>query len=119
MSQHLRCQGRRRDGRPCTSPLVGSDGYCFAHSPTRVAEQRAAQQRGGLHKANLVRLRRLCPPRLVPIFEQLETALGEVHSGTLDPRAAVAMAALARALVAVLQAGEVEQRLRELEARAR
>jgi hypothetical protein len=55
---------------------------------------------------------------LAPIYDQLEAALGEVHAGTLDPRTALAMAALARAMVAVLQAGEVEQRLRELEGRA-
>ena len=57
------------------------------------------------------------PARLVPIWGQLETALTEVHDGTLDPRAAAAMAALARALVAVLQAGELEERLRRLEER--
>jgi hypothetical protein len=118
MANYPQCQGQRKDGRPCTSPLVGADGYCFAHSPTRTAERQAAQQRGGQHRASVVRLHRLVPPRLLPIFDRLEAALGEVHDGTLSPGQAMAMAALARALVAVLTAGEVEQRLRELEGRA-
>jgi hypothetical protein len=118
MANYSHCQGRRQDGQPCTAPMVGPDGYCFAHSPARAAERAAVQARGGQHRASVVRLARLMPPRLVPIYEQLETALTEVHAGTLDPKPAVAMAALARAMVAVLQAGEVEQRLRELEGRA-
>jgi hypothetical protein len=51
------------------------------------------------------------------VFEELAQALGEVHAGTLKPGQAIAMAALARAMCAVLSAGEVEQRLRELEGR--
>jgi hypothetical protein len=117
MANYPQCQGRRRDGRPCTSPLVGADGYCFAHSPTRAAERQAAQQRGGQHRASVVRLRGLCPPKLVQVYEQLEAALGEVHAGTLPPTQAMAMAALARAMVAVLQAGELEERLRRVEER--
>src|SRR5918998_1260119 len=119
MANYPHCQGQRRDGQPCTAPMVGADGYCFAHSPPRAAERAAVQARGGHNRGAVVRLRGLMPPRLVPIFDQLEAALGEVHAGTLDPKQAVAMAALARALVAVLQAGEVEQRLRELEGKAR
>src|SRR5829696_1164137 len=114
MPNYPGCRGQRRDGQACTSPLVGADGFCFAHSPSKQTERAAAQGRGGKHRANAVRLRSLCPPKLVPIYEQLEAALGEVHAGQLDPKIAGAMAALARALVAVLQAGEVEQRLREL-----
>ena len=47
----------------------------------------------------------------------LEDALGEVHRGELDPRAASAMASLAGALVRAITAGELEERLRALEAR--
>ena len=55
------------------------------------------------------------PPRLVPVFESLEVALSEVHAGDLTPACANAMSSVARALVAVLTAGELEQRLRGLE----
>jgi hypothetical protein len=62
-----------------------------------------------------VRLRGLAPPRLVPIFDQFEWALVEVHDGELDPKAAQAMASLARALATLLTAGELEERVRRLE----
>jgi hypothetical protein len=116
-SNPKQCSGTRRDGRPCAAPALADGPYCFAHAPERAADRQAAYRKGGLNRASIVRLRGLCPPRLVPVFEALEQALGEVHDGKLDPRQAVAMAALARAMVAVLQAGEVEQRLRELEQR--
>ena len=47
----------------------------------------------------------------------LEAALGEVYRGELDPRQAQAMASLAGAVVRVITAGELEERLRALEAR--
>src|SRR5687767_12346079 len=104
------CTGQRRDGQPCRAPALPDSPYCFAHCPERAAARQAAYQRGGQNRANLRRLRRLVPPRLVTVYEQLEVALGEVHDGRLDPKQAVAMAALARAMVAVLTAGELEER---------
>ena len=50
---------------------------------------------------------------------RLERALTEVHDGRLDPRAATAMASLAGALVRVITSGELEERLRSLEAQAK
>ena len=97
--------------------VLGAGTYCFAHDPAKAAERQAARQRGGQHRANLVRLRGLVPPRLISVYDRLESALGEVHDGTLQPGQAAAMAGLARAMVAVLQAGELEERLRALEER--
>jgi hypothetical protein len=57
------------------------------------------------------------PIRLVPVFERLETALTELHAGTLDPRVGGAMASVAGALIRCVQAGEIEERLRRLEER--
>jgi len=63
-----------------------------------------------------VRAAKLLPARLQPMVSLLEDALGEVHLGELDPRAASAMASLAGALVRVTPAGELEERLRALDA---
>ena len=60
---------------------------------------------------------KLLPARLQPMVSLLEDALGEVHRGELDPRAASAMASLAGALVRAMTAGELEERLRVLEDR--
>jgi hypothetical protein len=112
------CAGIRADGQPCTSTAVGASGYCFAHDPDRAAERDDARRRGGENRSNSARLRGLVPPRLLATFDALEDAMAEVHDGRLDPRQANAMASLARAMVAVLQAGELEERVRQLEARS-
>ena len=58
------------------------------------------------------------PPRLMPVYETLETVLDEVHTGTCSPRQAHAMAAVARVMVTVLTSSELEERVRHLETRA-
>ncbi len=115
-SDPKRCIGRRKDGQPCTAPALGSSPYCYAHDPERAAERDQARRKGGENSAKIVRMRGLVPPRLAPVFDALEAALGEVHGGALDPKQAQAMASLARAMVAVLSAGELEERVRALEA---
>jgi hypothetical protein len=49
------------------------------------------------------------------VIERLEKALVDVESGRRTPSEAQAMAALARAIVTVFQAGELEERMRALE----
>jgi hypothetical protein len=111
------CAGTRRDGEPCAAPVTGDSGYCFAHDPGRAEERNEARRRGGENRSNAARLHGLVPPRLVGTYDTLERALEEVHKGGLDPKQAQAMASLARAMVAVLTAGELEQRVRDLESR--
>jgi hypothetical protein len=65
----------------------------------------------------VVRIKRLAPPALLDVYERLERALAETHNGNLSPRRAVAMASVARAMATVLQVGELEARLRAVEAR--
>lgn len=109
------CAGLRRDGHGCGAPALAGDGWCYSHHPHRVEERTAARQRGGRNRATAARLRALLPPRLIPVYERLEGALGGVLDGTLDPRQATAAAAVARAMVAVLVSGELEARVRKLE----
>ena len=109
------CAGTRRDGQPCTAPVLGTAEHCYAHDPARTQDRANARARGGQNRSNAVRLGGLVPPRLMGIYDRLEGALEEVHAGTLEPRQATAMAALAGALVKVLTAGELEQRVRDLE----
>ena len=108
------CQGTRKDGSPCTATTLGPTGFCFAHDPEKVAERAEARAKGGRNRSSLARLSRIVPARLGGVYDRLERAMGEVHGGQLDPRRANALANLARA-AAVLSAGEVEQRVRELE----
>src|SRR5215211_4898893 len=97
---------------------MGPGDRCWAHDDTKQAARDAARKKGGHRSAALARIHRLVPPRLVSVYEQLEQALGEVHDGKLSASQAVAMASLARAMVSVLTAGELEERLRAVEAQA-
>ena len=111
-SVNERCTSIRRDGSPCMA-RAGPSGYCIGHVPG--AED--ARRKGGHAKSRAERAAKLLPARLKPMVSLLEDALGEVHRGELDPRAASAMASLAGALVRAITAGELEERLRALEDR--
>ena len=101
--------GTGRRVRPRPGPL----GYCIGMPPApRSPAVKAATLRAGPRRAGELLL-----ARLQPVVSILEGALGEVHRGELDPRAASAMASLAGALVRAITAGELEERLRALEAR--
>ena len=109
------CTATRKDGQPCTAQVLGDGRQCWAHDPALV-EQRAQKRRlGGQNRATARRLTKLMPVRLLPVWDQLEQALADVLSGDLDPRQATAAAAVARALALILQAGELEERMRRLE----
>ncbi len=66
------------------------------------------------HKAHK-RLTRLIPPRLIAVYEHLEKALIDAYEGRLPATRASAMASVATAMVRVLESGEIEQKVRELE----
>ena len=105
------CPATRKDGRQCTA-AAGPSGRCIGHSP----EAQEARRQGGYGRSRAARAGKLLPVRLRPVAEILETALKEVHEGKLDPRVATAMASLAGALVRVVTSGELEERVRQLEA---
>ena len=109
IAQH--CVSDRRDGTPCTAQ-AGASGYCIGHDPGALD----ARRKGGHATSRAERAGKLLPARLQPMVSLLEDALGEVHRGELDPRAASAMASLAGALVRTITAGELEERLRAREA---
>ena len=109
-----RCPAVRRDGTPC-SAMAGSSGFCVGHNPGA----QEARRKGGQSTSRAARAQRLLPARLRPVADRLEQALRQGHDGELDPRLATAMASLAGALVRVLTSGEMEERLRALEAQVK
>jgi hypothetical protein len=110
-----KCHGLRVDGEPCRSTIVAMSGYCYTHDPSVVEARTAARRRGGAASSKVHRARKLAPPLLRDVFDVLMKALEEVHSGVLEPQRAQAMASVARAAVSTLTAGELEQRIRDLE----
>ncbi|MBI4294634.1 MAG: hypothetical protein HY669_00515 [Chloroflexi bacterium] len=112
----LLCRAKRKDGSRCRA-VATTSGLCLAHDPMLEAKRQAARSAGGHNKAKSVRLGKLVPPRLVPVFDRLEQAMQQVHQGEIDPRVAQALASLAGAMVRVLTSGELEERLRRLESK--
>jgi hypothetical protein len=97
---------------------VTSSGYCIAHDP-RSREWRVL---GGQNSSKAERALRLLPTRLLPVVEHLEQAfLAACENRLVDVETpaskenAQLIAPLSRALLATIQAGEFEERIRELE----
>jgi hypothetical protein len=94
------------------------------HGP-RAAE---VQRRGGAARSNVNRAVKLVPARLVPVFTRMERVFVSLDEGAYDPdkadeciyhlRRAMAMATVAGALLKLVQAGELEERMRLLEREA-
>ena len=111
-----RCRAIKKSGVPCSARAV-RQGYCFGHAPDLEEKRQEARRRGGSSTSRAARAGKLLPIRLRPVADALESAIGEVHRGELDPRNAQAMASLAGALVKVMTSGELEERMRALEAK--
>lgn len=115
-TEHNRCKSKTRSGEQCQCFAL-EDGYCFAHSPIVEQKRRETRAKGGRNSTRIIRLQGLGPLRLRPVYELLEKALQEVHSGDLESKPATTMATLARAMVTVLKSGELEERVRKLESK--
>lgn len=111
-TERQRCRSTRKDGQPCRAYAQG-DGLCVGHSPGAME----ARRRGGRNSSKKARADKLLPLRLRPVLDRLETALAEVHEGTLDPRYGGSMASLANAIVKLYESGILEERLTDLEGR--
>jgi hypothetical protein len=116
-----RCQARTKEGKPCSATPRPGRFYCLWHDPEAADERRRNAAKGGRSRSNLARLKRALPSERLD-FGDVQGVLGAVLrdllAGTLDPPVANAAANVARAFAAIAQAGELEGRLRELEARA-
>ncbi len=115
-----RCQAITKGGSPCAATAVPGDRLCAWHSPAWAEKRREWSKKGGAGRSNAQRAKKALGEShdLTAVQARLVGALEKVEAGQLDPSRAQAMAALGRAIVTVSQAGEVEQRLRELEAAA-
>jgi hypothetical protein len=112
---HSSCAATRKDGRGCTLAARPGSSYCFAHDPMLDEQRQQARVAGGQHKARAYKLQRLQPIVLGPALTHLLDSMARVERGELEPRQALALAALATAACRVFESVDVEQRLRVLE----
>lgn len=119
-----KCSATNKTGAPC-SAAAWRDGLCRWHHPDLAGKVAEGRRRGGVNKSSKARAAKRLPDEVLTT-EQLRGVLGktlqDVISGKLEPAVGNAAASLARAYVAVTEAGAVEeltQRLDELERQAR
>lgn len=63
------CKATRDDGQPCTSPIVGPDGYCHAHGPGGREKLQEAGRRGGRATARRIKGGGLDEDELPPLTD--------------------------------------------------
>ena len=112
-----RCLGRNRDGTPCSATPKLS-GWCLWHDPTLATERASWRKRGGERRSNAARAKRQLPEELLSLRQVqavLCRALARVEAGELAAGPANSLANLARAIAAVAEAGDFEERITALE----
>jgi hypothetical protein len=106
-----RCVGTNKSGKPCSAkPLPGSE-LCPWHDPAWAERRKEWSVRGGHGKSNRARAAKQLPAGVLS-NDQLRGVLGvtiaKVLSGAVEPGVGSSVASLARAYVAVTEAGAVE-----------
>jgi hypothetical protein len=116
-----RCIGTTKSGKACSAkPLPGSD-RCPWHDPAWDDRRKAWSVRGGKGKANKARAKKALSVESMSdaeVLAWLGVVFKRVVAGAMQPGVATAAASVAKAMVAVRQASELEVRLAELEQRA-
>ncbi len=112
------CQGMNRDGKPCSAHVYDGQSWCRWHDPDRAQERAEWSRRGGAARSNKARARKQLAEQLMTINDidaLLCSALVKVAAGRLDPGVGSAMATIAKTVVGIRTAGELERRLDQLE----
>jgi hypothetical protein len=114
------CKAPNRTGKPCSATHF-RDGYCRWHHPDLEAQRQAERAAGGQARSNRARARKQLAEQLMTIDDLdalLCSALVKVAGGRIEPGVGSAMATIAKTITGIRQAGELERRLEQLEARA-
>ena len=116
-----RCLGQNRDGSACQAkPRPGSD-RCPWHTPALAEQRRAWSRKGGQSRSNKARTAKRLPSEVLTMSELqgvLCVVLRDVIAGKTEPGIGNCAAGLGRAIAAVAQVAEIEERLTALEAAA-
>jgi len=111
------CKAPNRTGKPCSATHF-RDGYCRWHHPDLEAQRQAERTAGGQARSNRARARRQLADAVLSINDLdalLCRALVQVAGGKMEPGVGSAVATIAKTVVGIRTAGELERRLEELE----
>ena len=113
----MKCKAPNRAGGPCGAQHY-RDGWCRWHHPELGAQRAAERAAGGQARSNKVRARKQLAEAVLTINDLdglLCRALVQVAAGKMEPGVGSSMAGIAKTVVAIRQASELERRLEELE----
>ena len=119
MASH--CQGKNRDGAPCSAHVYEGETWCRWHDPARATERAAWSRKGGAARSNKARARRQLADAVMSIEDMdafLCASMVKVAAGRMEPNVGSAVATIAKTVVGIRTAGDLERRLEQLEARA-
>ncbi len=111
------CQAIARSGRPCSSPPLAGSSWCWIHDPAAGEARREASRKGGHARSNQARARKRIPDAMGTdeLNGYLSLLFKGVIGGRIEPKVGTAAATIARAMLEVRSASEIEDRLAELE----
>lgn len=116
----MRCKGTKADGEPCGAPdrfVDDSTGYCPSHGPGASEKLSEWGRKGGSRSTKEHLREEDLPPLDSPqaASQWLETVGRAVACGTLTHNEGKAVARLIREWLRTRDAGEMEERMEELE----
>lgn len=109
------CKALRKDGKSCTVKAVQANGYCVMHDPARATQLAGIRAAGGRAKSNTIRTVKALPANMQDVAALLLRSLSAVEADEMKPGQAQAIAALAGAYVRVVDAGELQAGIRDLQ----
>ncbi|MDP9355989.1 MAG: hypothetical protein M3Q71_10280 [Chloroflexota bacterium] len=112
-----RCQAITKSGSPCGATPVPGAPLCAWHSPAWAEKRREWSRKGGAGRSNQVRAKKRLPAEALTLQEVqglLGVAFKGVLAGRLEPNIGTALASIAKSMVAVAGAAEVEEQIAEL-----
>ncbi len=108
------CRGKNAEGKPCGATTQVGRAWCMWHDPEREAERAEWRAQGGRarsHRSTAARELRKYATDMNSLRGTLFLTLKRVSDGELEPSVGNSMATIARAIVAVSQATDLEERL--------
>ena len=113
-----RCAGTNRDGTPCSASPRPSSTWCVWHDPATKGKRAEWSKRGGQARSNKARAAKQLPTELMSTDEiaaWLTIQYRRLIAGQLTPGVATASATVAKAIVELGKAAQLEERLAEIE----
>ncbi len=111
------CRELNRSGGPCGAQHY-RDGWCRWHHPSLEAQRQAERAAGGQARSNRNRARKQLADAVMTIEDMdafLCASMVKVAAGRMEPNVGSAVAGIARTVVTIRTASDLERRLEALE----